>query len=44
MTFQDIGPALLGAVADSTSAGMAMALAGVATIITALGLLPALRK
>jgi len=44
MTFQGIGPALLGAVADRTSAGMAMALAGVATIITALGLLPALRK
>ena len=44
MTFQGAGPALFGAVAEITSAGPAMALAGVATIITALGLLPAFRK
>jgi predicted MFS family arabinose efflux permease len=44
MTFQGAGPALLGAVAENTSAGQAMALAGVVTIITALTLLPALRK
>jgi hypothetical protein len=44
MTFQGAGPALVGAVAEITSAGGAMALAGAAIIVTALGLLPALRK
>lgn len=44
MTFQGAGPALFGAVAEATSAGLAMALAGVAIIVTALSLLPALRK
>jgi hypothetical protein len=44
MTFQGAGPTLFGAVAQITSAGGAMALAGVATIGTALGLLPALRR
>jgi MFS family permease len=43
MTFQGAGPALFGAVAQITSAGLAMALAGTAVIVTALGLLPALR-
>lgn len=43
MTFQGAGPALFGAVAQSTSPGPAMALAGAAIIMTALGLLPALR-
>jgi predicted MFS family arabinose efflux permease len=44
MTFQGAGPTLFGAAAEITSAGGAMALAGVATIVTALGLLPALRR
>jgi hypothetical protein len=44
MTFQGAGPALFGALAEITSPGRAMAVAGVATIVTALGLLPALRK
>jgi hypothetical protein len=44
MTFQGAGPTLFGAVAEITSAGGAMALAGAAIIVTALGLLPALRK
>jgi hypothetical protein len=39
MTFQGAGPALFGAVAQSTSPGPAMALAGAAIIMTALGLL-----
>ncbi|HEY2309328.1 MAG TPA: MFS transporter [Streptosporangiaceae bacterium] len=43
MTFQGAGPALFGAVAQTTSPGPAMALAGAAIIMTALGLLPALR-
>ena len=43
MTCQGAGPALFGAVAEITSAGGAMALAGAAIIVTALGLLPALR-
>jgi predicted MFS family arabinose efflux permease len=43
MTFQGAGPALFGAVAQSTSPGPAMALAGVAIIMTAAGLRPALR-
>jgi predicted MFS family arabinose efflux permease len=44
MTFQGAGPAVFGAVAEITSAGGAMALAGAAIIVTALGLLPALPK
>ena len=44
MTFQGAGPALFGAIAEIASPGRAMALAGVATIMTALGLFPALRK
>lgn len=44
MTFQGAGPALFGTVAESTTAGPAMALAGAAIIVTALGLRPALRK
>lgn len=44
MTSQGVGPALFGAIAQIISAGDAMALAGAATIVTALGLLPALRK
>ena len=44
MTFQGAGPTLFGAVAETTSTGAAMALAGAATIVTALGMLPALRK
>lgn len=43
MTFQGAGPALLGAVAELTTPGRAMALAGAAIILTALTLLPALR-
>jgi MFS family permease len=44
MTFQGDGPALFGAITQITSAGRAMALAGIAIIVTALSLLPALRK
>jgi MFS transporter len=44
MTFQGAGPALFGAVTQIAPPGLAMALAGAATIITALGLLPALRR
>jgi len=44
MTLQGAGPALFGAVAEITPPGRAMALAGAATIITALSLLPALRR
>jgi MFS family permease len=44
MTFQGAGPALFGAVVEITSAGDEMALAGAAIIVTALGLLSALRK
>lgn len=44
MTFQGAGPALFGALAEITSPGRAMALAGVTTIMTALGLFPELRK
>jgi hypothetical protein len=44
MSFQGVGPALLGAVAESTSSGHAVAFARAATAITALTLLPALRK
>jgi MFS family permease len=43
MTFQGAGPALFGAATQIIPPGQAMALAGAATIITALGLLPALR-
>jgi predicted MFS family arabinose efflux permease len=43
MTFQGAGPALCGAVAEIIPPGRVMALTGAATIITALGLLPALR-
>jgi predicted MFS family arabinose efflux permease len=44
MTFQGAGPALFGAITQITSAGRAMALAGIAIIVTALSLLPALRQ
>jgi hypothetical protein len=44
MTFQGAGPALLGAVTQLALPGQAMALAGAATIITALSLHPALRR
>jgi hypothetical protein len=44
MTFQGAGPALFGAIAEIASPGRAMALAGAATIMAALGLFPALRK
>jgi len=44
MTFQGAGPALFGAVTQIIPPGQAMALAGAATIITALSLLPALRR
>jgi hypothetical protein len=44
MTFQGAGPALFGAVTQITSAGRAMALAGLATIVTALTLFPAFRE
>ncbi|HEX9537961.1 MAG TPA: MFS transporter [Streptosporangiaceae bacterium] len=44
MTFQGAGPAVFGAITQITSAGRAMALAGFAIIVTALSLLPALRK
>ncbi len=44
MTFQGAGPVLFGAVAEITSPGRGMALAGVAIIVTALSLLPALRR
>ena len=44
MTFQGAGPALFGAVTQITSAGLAMALAGAAIIVTALSLVPALRR
>jgi len=44
MTFQGAGPAIFGTVTQITPPGQAIALAGAATIITALGLLPALRK
>ena len=42
MTFQGAGPAVFGAVTQVTSPGQAMALAGVAIVMTAFGLLPAL--
>jgi len=44
MTFQGIGPVLFGAVTLVTSPGQAMALAGLATIVTAFSLIPALRR
>jgi MFS family permease len=44
MTLQGVGPVLFGAVTLVTSPARAMALAGLATIVTALSLLPALRK
>lgn len=44
MTFQGVGPVLFGAVTLVTPPGRAMALAGLATIVTALGLLPAFRR
>jgi len=44
MTFQGAGPALFGAITQVTSAGGAITLAGLATIITALSLFPAFRN
>jgi hypothetical protein len=44
MTFQGAGPALFGAATQLIPPGQAMALAGAATVITALCLLPALRN
>src|SRR5262249_24940777 len=44
MTFQGAGPALFGAVTQLVPPGQAMALAGSAVIITAFGLLSALRR
>ncbi|HET7245159.1 MAG TPA: MFS transporter [Streptosporangiaceae bacterium] len=44
MTCQGVGPVLFGAVTLVTPPGRAMALAGLATIVTALSLLPALRR
>jgi len=44
MIFQGIGPVLFGAVTLVTSPGQAMALAGLATIVTAFSLIPALRR
>jgi predicted MFS family arabinose efflux permease len=44
MTFQGVGPVLFGVVTLVTPPGRAMALAGLATIVTALSLLPAFRK
>jgi predicted MFS family arabinose efflux permease len=44
MTFQGVGPVVFGAVTLVTSPGQAMALAGLATVITALSLLPAFRR
>jgi len=44
MTFQGAGPALFGAVTQLVPPGQAMALAGSAIIITAFGLLSALRR
>jgi MFS family permease len=44
MTFQGLGPVLFGAVTLVTPPGRAMALAGLAIIVTALSLLPALRR
>jgi predicted MFS family arabinose efflux permease len=44
MTFQGAGPALCGAAAEVIPPGRVMALTGAATVVTALGLLPALRE
>jgi MFS family permease len=44
MTFQGIGPAMFGAATQIIAPGQAMALAGAAGLITALGLRPALRN
>ena len=43
MSFQGAGPVLFGAATQLTPPGQAMALAGAATIITALSLQPARR-
>jgi predicted MFS family arabinose efflux permease len=44
MTFQGAGPALFGTATQIIPPGQAMALAGAATVITALGLFPGLRS
>jgi MFS family permease len=44
MTFQGVGPVLFGAATLVTPPGRAMALAGLAIIVTALSLLPAFRR